>query len=321
MPINSIELFSGAGLMGGAFSEFGFTPIFAADNDAKSVASYNNNIADVAKVWDVNRVRNDLRCELIIAGPPCQGFSSLGSRDKHDFRNKLSYLVGKWAINTNASIIVIENVPQFINSVHWDRLRDEMEQHGFEATTWTLDAYDYGTPQRRLRSFSILSKIGIPSKPRKSRKRVTVRDAFSGLSLRPSQKGMDFAPIPSDIALQRFKIIPPGGDKRYIMEIAPELCPDSWFEIPGQATDVWGRMHFDEPSNTIRCSFLNASKGRYIHPTENRVISLREGARLQGVPDEWRFYGESYPIARQIGNGVPLPLGRAVAKSIKLLFS
>ena len=229
-------------------------------------------------------------------------------------------MVGEWALNTNAVVIVIENVPQFINSVYWDRLRDEMDQYGFETTTWILDAYDYGTPQRRLRSFSILSKIGIPPKPRKSRKRVTVRDAFSGLPSKPSQKDMDYAPIPSDIALKRFKNIPPGGDKRDVMKIAPELCPASWYEILGQATDVWGRMHFDEPSNTIRCSFLNASKGRYIHPTENRVISLREGARLQGVPDEWKFCGESYPIARQIGNGVPLPLGRAVAKSIKLLF-
>ena len=89
MTINSIELFSGAGLLGGAFSEFGFTPIFAADNDAKSVTSYNENIADVAQIWDVNRVRSDLRCKLIIASPPCQGFSSLGSRDEHDFRKQV----------------------------------------------------------------------------------------------------------------------------------------------------------------------------------------------------------------------------------------
>ena len=321
MTINSIELFAGAGLLGGAFAEFGFTPIFAADNDAKSVASYNENIADVAKVWDVTRVRSDLRCKLIIAGPPCQGFSSLGTRDVRDSRNKLSNLVGDWAITADAAVIVIENVPQYTDSVYWYRLKNKMNKHGFEDETWILDACDYGTPQKRIRSFSILSKIGIPPKPIKLRKRVTVRDAFSGLPSKPSQNGMDYAPIPSDLALKRFEIIPPGGDKRDVMNIAPELCPASWFEIPDQATDVWGRMLFNEPSNTIRCSFLNASKGRYIHPTENRVISLREGARLQGVPDEWQFCGESYPIARQIGNGVPLPLGRAVAKSIRLLFS
>lgn len=308
MTINSIELFAGAGLFGGAFSELGFTSIFAADNDKKCVASYNKNVADVAEVWDVNHVRNDLRCRLVIAGPPCQGFSSLGSRDTHDSRNKLSNLVGKWAVNTNADVVVIENVPQFADSVYWKRLRNKMNRCGFEATTWTLDAYDYGTPQRRVRSFSILSKIGIPPEPKKIKKRAVVREAFSGLPTKPSQKDMDYAPYPSDIALKRFKVIPPGGDKRDIMRIAPELCPNSWFEIQGQACDVWGRMYFDKPSNTIRCSFLNASKGRYIHPIENRVISLREGARLQGVPDKWEFCGESYSIARQIGNGVPLPL-------------
>ena len=78
-------------------------------------------------------------------------------------------------------------------------------------------------------------------------------------------------------------------------------------------------MDPDKPANTLRCTFQNPSKGRYLHPTEDRVLSLREGARLQGVPDDWTFVGKPYPVARQIGNGVPVPLARAVATQVMAL--
>jgi DNA (cytosine-5)-methyltransferase 1 len=104
-----------------------------------------------------------------------------------------------------------------------------------------------------------------------------------------------------------------------VLRLAPHLAPKSWWKIGGQATDVWGRMLWDEPSNTLRTALLNASKGRYIHPEQHRVITLREAARLQSVPDCWIFEGTPYQIARQIGNGVPPLLGRAVAKAILAL--
>jgi DNA (cytosine-5)-methyltransferase 1 len=123
---------------------------------------------------------------------------------------------------------------------------------------------------------------------------------------------------PSKLAAGRMAQIPIGGDKRDLMRAAPELCPPSWAVVGCQATDVWGRIDPAKPANTLRCAFQNPSKGRYIHPTEDRVLSLREGARLQGVPDEWVFEGRDYPVARQIGNGVPVPLARAVAEEVKI---
>lgn len=128
------------------------------------------------------------------------------------------------------------------------------------------------------------------------------------------------APVAGALALARFKHIPPRGDKRDVIRRAPHLCPPSWLRMGVQATDVWGRMNPDALANTLRCAFQNASKGRYVHPTEHRVLTLREGARIQGVPDAWQFHGDRSSIARQIGNGVPLPLGRAVATSIAKLF-
>ena len=79
---------------------------------------------------------------------------------------------------------------------------------------------------------------------------------------------------------------------------------------------AWATFSPGTATHRVRYTFQNPSKGRYLHPVENRCISLREGARLQGVPDSWVFEGRSYPVARQIGNGVPMPLAAAVAKVV-----
>jgi len=115
-------------------------------------------------------------------------------------------------------------------------------------------------------------------------------------------------------------MIPEGGDKRDIMRAAPELAPPSWWSFPGQLTDVWGRMEWDRPANTLRTCLQNASKGRYIHPEQERVISLREAARLHSIEDTWSFSGLPTQVARQIGNSVPPRLGRAVARCVRQLF-
>lgn len=318
--IRTAELFSGAGLLSAGFHRNGFAPVFAAEADSRAVRSFNANLANVAVEWNVEKVRDDVQCEVLVAGPPCQGFSSLGKRQAHDERNRLSLCVVDWAIATAASVVVIENVPQFLESAYWATIKRRMAKLGFESTSWVLDAADYGAAQHRTRAFAILSKRGLPAMPAKRKaKPRTVRDAFDGLS-KLSDDVMNVAPTPSVLAAARFALIPVSGDKRDVLRAAPELCPPSWKKMGTQAVDVWGRMHFDRPANTIRCAFQNASKGRYIHPIENRVITLREGARLQGVPDSWRFHGDRTSIARQIGNGVPVPLAEAVARAIATLF-
>jgi DNA (cytosine-5)-methyltransferase 1 len=319
--IKTVELFSGAGLMSEGFRRHGFGTVLAAEADPRAVQSFNRNVANVAIEWDVQKVRKDIACDVIVAGPPCQGFSSLGKRQVHDERNRLSLCVVDWARHSGADVVVIENVPQFLRSSYWETIKRRLSRQGFESTSWILDAADFGAPQRRVRGFGILSKIGLPAQPKKTVKRpVTVREAFQDIPIEVDEEGMHVAPAPSEIAAQRFTVIPPGGDKRDILRAAPDLCPPSWARMGAQAVDVWGRMEYDKPANTIRCAFQNASKGRYIHPLADRVISLREGARLQGVPDHWTFVGDRSSIARQIGNGVPIPLAAAVAKAISTLF-
>lgn len=314
------DLFSGAGLFSGAFAASGFDPIFAAEGDARAVASYNRNIAPVAVHEDVRRVQRWLKCKVLIAGPPCQCWSTLGKRDAGDERTALPLLVAPWARATKAQVVLVENVPQFVESPQWRKLVSDMLVLRYEHVVWMLDAADYGAPQRRRRAFTIFSRVGLPQLPAPIARTQTVRDAFRGLPKRARSAGMHSSPIPSALALRRFRFVPPEGDKRDIIRDAPDLCPPSWAKMGQQATDVWGRLAYDKPSNTLRCCFQNPSKGRYIHPTENRVITLREGARLQGVPDHWTFSGDRTSVARQIGNGVPFQLGMAVARSVRDLF-
>jgi len=319
--LKSIELFSGAGLLGYAFREAGFHASLAIEADHRARATYMQNVGADSIGTDVREVRHGLCAEVLLAGPPCQGFSTLGKGDHFDERNTLSLCVADWAEASSPSVVVVENVPPFLESRYWAILRRRMSKLGYASTQWTLNAADFGAPQLRVRAFGIFSRIGLPEKPVATVQRHrTVREAFRGLSKKPAKSGLHVAPEPGELALARFEVIPERGDKRSVMERAPHLCPPSWFRMGPQATDVWGRIDLDAPANTLRCSFQNASKGRYVHPTENRVLTLREGARLQGIPDEWQFHGDRMSIARQIGNGVPLALGQAIAASVAKLF-
>lgn len=314
-----IDIFSGAGLFSGGLVQVGMSPILAVDVDASAIQSYNRNIRPCGVVGSVVDFGPIPTADVLIAGPPCQGFSTLGRQDPLDVRNSLSRSVPRWAEKSDCSVAIIENVPPFLQSSFWQAMADDLLALGFEISTWELEAADYGTPQRRRRAFTIASKLGLPTLPPKSAKQVPASAALNR-PIRPSDP-MHTWPEPSALAAARFDLVPPKGDKRDILRLQPDLCPPSWARVGCNATDVWGRVDPDAPSNTIRCTFQNPSKGRYIHPSKGRVLSLREGARLQGVPDDWIFSGRPYPVARQIGNGVPVPLAAAVGRQILELFS
>jgi DNA (cytosine-5)-methyltransferase 1 len=311
-----IDLFSGAGLFSAGMMRAGFRPLLAIEIAEEAIASYRRNVSECVVKGCVGDRWKVPRADVVIAGPPCQGFSTLGRRDPSDARNELSLAILPWVKAARPQIVVIENVPPFLASRQWSRLKRGLEGLGFGISVWELEAAEFGTPQRRRRAFTIASRRTV-SPPRPRRVPITAGEVLFDPQ-RPLRRAdpMHVWPEPQGIAARRIELVPPRGDKRDIAARAPSLCPPSWFKIGCQATDAWGRLDPDEPANTIRCTFQNPSKGRYLHPVENRVLSLREGARLQGVPDEWVLEGRPYPIARQIGNGVPIPLAAAVARRI-----
>lgn len=315
-----IDLFAGAGFFGSAFESAGFRPDLAIEQDDVAAATCQRNVGGDVMVKDLRLVRPQGRCDVLIAGPPCQGFSTLGAMDPSDPRNGLSFEVVKWAKVCRPRVVVIENVEAFLDSPVWKGVTDRLQRLGYEVTAWALDASDYGVAQRRRRSFTVASLIGLPLAPRPRQRKVTLREAWEGLPARPDGKNSHVAPKPSALALARMRVIPPHGDKRDILRRAPHLAPPSWKRCSMDVTDVWGRMDWDEPANTLRTCLQNPSKGRYIHPVQHRVVSLREAARLHSVSDRWVFEGLPTQVARQIGNGVPPALGRAVARSVASLF-
>ncbi len=309
-----IDMFCGAGLYSAGWVRAGMTPVLAIDLSSDAVSTYNANLPPVAVHASVLARRILPLADVLVAGPPCQGFSTLGRMDPLDVRNDLALTIPEWAEQAMARVVVIENVPPFIRSRQWAALTRSLAHIGYAIQVWELDAVEFNTPQLRRRAFTIASLIGSIDPPVGSRSRLAASAAFD-----PPIDGDDPMhrwPTPATLAASRIALIPMGGDKRDVMRSRPDLCPPSWARVGCHATDAWGRIDPGRPSNTIRCTFQNPSKGRYLHPIEDRMISLREGARLQGVPDAWQFTGRPYPVARQIGNGVPIPLAFAVATAV-----
>lgn len=312
-----IELFAGAGLFSYAFKSAGFKIKLAIEKDQTAAETYAINVGSHVVCSDIRKVKPKGECDVLIAGPPCQGFSTLGKRQENDPRNSLAKQVVKWVRVAKPSIVVIENVPAFLKSKNYTSVSRSLKRMGYQLDVFVLNAYDFGCPQLRVRSFVIANSSGCSIQTPKGRKRCrTVRQAWEGLSARPNGKNQHYSPKPSQLALSRMRVIPIGGNKRDIIEKSPELAPPSWKKLGNAAADVWGRMNWDQPANTLRTCFQNPSKGRYIHPEQHRVISLREAARLHTIPDRWRFAGLPTQITRQIGNSVPPSLGKAVAKAV-----
>ena len=316
-PPRVVDLFAGAGLFSYAFRRQGFDLSMAVESDARAVATYRCNLGNHVIRADVRQVTPRGRCEVLVGGPPCQGFSTLGKRQSGDLRNSLVLEFVRWASTLRPKVVVIENVEPFLRTEVWRQLASGLERLGFFVRAECLNAADFGAAQQRVRSFTIGSRIGglsIRRLPGFHHK--TVRDAWKGLPSKPDGENWHYAPEPSIVARERMSKIPPGGSKKDLMDAEPELCPPSWWRPRLELTDVWGRLRWDEPSNTVRTGCNNASKGRYIHPDQNRVISLREAARLQSIPDEFQFRGYPIDVARQIGNSVPPALGCAVAAGV-----
>lgn len=314
-----VDLFSGAGLFGYSFLKEDFEIVQAVELDPVASSTYAKNISSHIINKDISMVKPVGKCDVIIAGPPCQGFSTMSrKRDDNDPRNFLSLEIVRWARVMKPTIVVIENVAPFLNTPIWQKLKLEFNKLGYSFSGSVYKAFEFGVPQLRERSISIASKVDILSpKKIKSFNLETVREAWAGLSRVPNGKNHHFAPVPSEMTLKRIKFVPPEGDRYELIKKAPHLVPPSLLRLKSGVSDVWGRMKWNEPSNTIRTFMIHPSKGRYIHPEQHRVLSLREAARLQTIPDSYQFEGGITDVARQIGNAVPPGLGRAIARAVR----
>lgn len=326
-----IDLFAGAGGLSRGFLDAGIEPVYAVEHDKSAGATYVQNFGNHCYVGDIQDVRTFREADVIIGGPPCQGFSPLGHTKDDQARHELNTLWREYLRVVRAvrpKIFVIENVPEFLKSAQFQTFRETLTKdrllRDYSASYRVLRAVDYGVPQRRQRGFVIVSRIGPVDWPQPTHgpdsplqtPYVTVRDAIGDLPAEPTDENLHWRRHPTEMSLERYKVIPEGGNRFDLARKRPDLLPACWARKPTGTTDVFGRMRWDLPSLTIRTEFFKPEKGCYLHPQADRPITHREAARLQSFPDDFTFVGSKTSVARQIGNAVPPVLAAAVGRAV-----
>ena len=245
--------------------------------------------------------------DLLVGGPPCQGFSQLGKGLSDDPRNRLwrDFVSAVEVVRPTA--FLMENVPPILRSEEGRATLDVARSLGYDVTSGVIKAEAFGVPQRRRRAFILGTRVGRATLPISDDAVPprTVRWAIGDLPLDPDGKDWHIGRDPQPMSIERYMVVPEGGNRFDLQRARPDITPRCWIEKPTGSTDVFGRLWWDRPALTIRTEFYKPEKGRYLHPTAHRPITHREAARLQSFPDDFEFTGTRIQVARQIGNAVP----------------
>jgi DNA (cytosine-5)-methyltransferase 1 len=319
-----------------------FKTVQAVELDAAAAASYAATFGDIVHVGPIGDWLASCEVpsvDVVIGGPPCQGFSTLGKQDAEDARNALWRDYAQTIVRAAPKYFVLENVGAFLTSRQFGDLREATEPGGlladYAVEPGVLNAADFGAAQARRRTILIghhrdLPAPGLPSTTHVGR-HVPLSDVLKGVRRRVSSTELPprstmvdgrLRPGPfsttelhvgrtyTATSMARIRSIPPGGNR---FDIPENLLPPCWQKHKSGSADVMGRLRRDKPSVTIRTEFFKPEKGRYLHPTEDRALTHYEAALIQGFPKSHQWVGSKTAIARQIGNAVPIPLGRAIA--------
>lgn len=332
-----IDLFAGCGAMTRGFVDSGrFDATFAVESDPDAAATYAANFTDEhLQPHPIQHVRDFPRADVLIGGPPCQGFSSL-NRDGASVESRRRWRDYIRALAASRPhMFVMENVPQLLKSPEYASLKMEAERRGYLVEHRVLDSADFGVPQRRRRAIVIGTLGGVVPWPEPTHGDpdtllsdrapwVTFRQAVDGLPLKPDGVDWHRDRNPWPDTLRRYAAVPHDGGSRFEMEANLDeaglghLVPPCWRKHRKGSHDVFGRLWWDRPASTIRTEFFKPEKGRYLHPTQPRAITVREAARLMSFPDDFVLPDEQSmtAIARQVGNAVPPLLALRLAESI-----
>lgn len=344
MTLTAIDVFSGAGGLTVGLKRAGFRVAAAVELEPHSFATYKSNHPevrclkqDVATVSgaDLLRLAGTDRIDLLAGCPPCQGFTSLTAKYKHeDPRNMLVLEMVRLAEETQPQAIMMENVPGLTQKGQalYGRLRSRLQALGYRLTEGILQVADYGVPQFR-RRFVLLGghgfDIDLPAathsdSPRGDLARWrTVRDT---IELMPEPTTLRKARAMGNVERSDWHVIRELSDKN-IERIKAAEAGKTWTHIPERLrpkchrdgykgfTNVYGRMEWDRPSPTITGGCTTFSKGRFGHPADDRTISVREAALLQTFPLDYRLdtpYMEH--VCNMIGNALPCDFATALAR-------
>lgn len=344
-----LDLFSGAGGFSyGMEKNKHFKTVVALDFNKYALDTFKNNMPDSEIICgDITndkikeqaiKISKEKKVNMIIGGPPCQGFSLKGKKlGLDDPRNYLFKEYLKIVEELKPEVFIIENVKALLStSAGWfkNQIIEEVTKMGYFVECGVLTASDFGVPQARQRAIFICSKNKNISLPEPTcQKNITVKDAIYDLAFLNSgegefeqdykmsatsnyqnqmRKGCDKlynhqASNHSKIAIQKLEMIPPEGGKEYLPK-----------EMLGKQkySGTWGRLKWNDVSPTIDTRFDASSNGTNNHPFLNRSITPREAARIQSFDDKFVFLGSKVHVREQIGNAVPPLLAEAIADKI-----
>lgn len=337
MTYGVVDLFCGVGGLTCGLEKAGLNVVAGYDLDAtcEYTYSHNNNaqfihknIDEVAGI-DIKRLLRGYDVKILAGCAPCQPFSS-HQKDKYNRKKhkdwKLLYQFARLVKEAKPHIVSMENVPELENEQVFKDFVKTLEEEKYHVTYKVVNAADYGVPQRRKRLLLLASK-------RKKIKfiepthttAVTVRDVIGnlpeiGAGEENNNDNLHIASALSDKNLERIRHSVPGGTWRDWPE---DLILDCHKKDTGKSySSVYGRMQWDDVAPTITTQFTGYGTGRFGHPTQDRALTLREGAMLQTFPENYSFVPDGEEVvlkivARHIGNAVPPRLGEVIGLSIK----
>lgn len=333
MSATFVDAFAGAGGLSLGLHQAGLTPLLAFDNDPVACRTLARNLPGDVRNVSIADLSADTIVEqvgvpdVVVGGPPCQGFSTQRRGPRSDSRNDLVEDYFRFALAVRPRVIVMENVPGVLGQRGLSHMREverRVREAGYEVAHEVIDLAGLGVPQRRRRALVVAwdptraEAFDFGHLPRAERVS-TVHDAIGDLPEPPD----DFSEHPdyanhvrvrmSDLNLERISHVPPGGGR---LDLPRSLQMACHLDSEHRHLDVFGRLRWDAPAGTITAMFDNFTRGRFAHPAQDRNITNREGARLQTFPDSYVFEGAKKQIARQIGNAVPPRFGRAIGLAV-----
>lgn len=320
MKYNSVDLFAGCGGLTEGMRRAGFSTKVAIELESEPARVFRLNHADTSVIQqdirtiDIATIKEQLNGEplhLLAGCPPCQGFSSVRKLNKkasvRDPRNQLVAEYFRFVDELRPITLMMENVPGLADYYLFKKIVRQLRVLGYSIDIKVVNVKDYGVPQSRRRLVMVGSLLGEITVAEGLEKTTTVRSAIGHLPT-PAETSDPLHQIVanhSEAIRRRISLTPKNGGSR--KDLPPEYTLECHKDVKIGFNDVYGRLRWDTISTTITGGCLNPSKGRFLHPEQDRAITPREAALLQSFPEEYKFPTDmrKQSLALMIGNALP----------------